>query len=385
MERIDEGIFKTKSGNFQAHAWVIGTDGKRKLRKKTFKTTTKAKAWRRSQLSKKDNGECVTPKDITLGELVTRFMALKEHKSTSHKRELARYIQEPSGIIEFFGEKTRIERINDAAILAWRNALENRPRMDRKGIGGLSPVSVSYRLKFMKAMLRYAHESGLISRVPRIELPKHSKSHQRELDFDFKQFQQVADGLDPIRGAMAWMMFYTGQRWGDVSTMVWSQVKQGRIYFKSTKTNRQGLSVIITPHMKKVLQKLRRFSPYTMDGLMFPNPETGKPYTDVRKAFDRVTERLKLGIKVRPHKVRHLAISEFLKNGGDEDLACMQFGMSKEVLRNHYGHPMNRGDEIINRIQDKMVSDPDVTINELYQEINRIRETIERVKNGGGA
>lgn len=344
MKLVDEGIYKKSNGMYLATVW----QGRRRI-EKTCSTIAHARKWRRDKLVEKDKGKSISPEKITLGTLVKLVISDKRNISKKHEKNLGRYIHENGGVLDFFGENTPIQHITDEAILNWRESLETRPRRDLKDGEGLSLTSVTYRLKFIKSVLNRAWEEGWLQRKPRVIFPKGGTPKKRVLNTDLERFSYALEHMPFDRKVMLWLGFYTGQRWGDLAATKWSQIEHGRIKYHQSKTGKE-VNASIPEHLQTLLDELRSHQDVkNIHGYMFPNPKTGKPYTDIRKTISTACK--SAGVeRFTPHQIRHLFVSMIMEKTGDPTIACKRSGMTPQVLESHYDHDLGRGDRAVEEL-----------------------------------
>jgi integrase len=76
----------------------------------------------------------------------------------------------------------------------------------------------------------------------------------------------------------------TGMRRGDLFNLTWEKInfQRGLIYVPNPKTGR-NYSVPMSEDVRRTLQQIR--STVRGGGHVFFNPDTAKPYTDIKKPF----------------------------------------------------------------------------------------------------
>lgn len=350
---VKEGVYKKQcskaSKPYIAKVYTYGTDGLRKKKERHCYTISEAEAWRRTMLAQKDRGEFVTPKTITVGYLAELAISIREDQGHKTINDVKRYLfEDETGIVPFFGRQTPIRNVSEVAIGKWIKMLAERPKRGTT-VGNLSPRSIKHRLVMLGSLLNMSFREGWISRLPRMPKLK-GANKRRTLPITVRQFKKVADSMEATRRALLWTKFYTGQRWSDVSRMKKNQIKDGRIWYVSSKTNKEGLSIPIPDHLQKVLDEI----PTNNTIWLFPNPRTNKPFGSIKNSLRTACERMGVPRFV-PHHIRHLSSSRYLEiSEGDEDVTCRITGMTKPTLRAHYGHYMDRGDYLVYAISESL-------------------------------
>lgn len=114
--------------------------------------------------------------------------------------------------------------------------------------------------------------------------------------------------------------------------------------------NGEKREVPVTPELTSALRedidKSREDNPY-----VFPNPRTGKPYTDVRKSFSTALK--KIGFqKYRFHWLRHTFASRMSEAGIDAPTIMEIGGWETDSMIKRYSHPsMEHKRSAIKKIQ----------------------------------
>lgn len=191
-------------------------------------------------------------------------------------------------------------------------------------------------LKELRYLLREAYERDLIDKVPTILFV--GNHGRREFRLDMDGFLKVVNHLPeppyPHR-AMLLMALNTGQRRGDLSMMTWDQIKTEHVVYRSSKTQREGISAPLMPETKAALDVLRENSD---SSFIFVNPVTGKPLKDIRKSLTTACQLAGIE-RFTMHHMRHLATTALLEEtNGDRDLVKRVIGWSSMEMIERYGH-----------------------------------------------
>jgi len=108
-------------------------------------------------------------------------------------------------------------------------------------------------------------------------------------------------------------VIFTGLRWGSVLKLKWNELDLvNSIMTLTTSKNEVLVYPLPEPVKEEILQIKRNGQPY-----VFINPETGKPWRNLRKAFSRAKIKAKITKPFRFHDLRHSFASNLVMNGQD--------------------------------------------------------------------
>ena len=132
----------------------------------------------------------------------------------------------------------------------------------------------------------------------------------------------------------------TGMRRGEIFKLKWADVdvekreiriaesKSGKMRFLPTNSALLGL-------LKSLMGQAKS------EGHIFLNPESGKPYTDVKRAFDGACRRA--GVKnLRFHDLRHTFASRLVRRGADLKIVQELMGHASIVTTQRYLHVLGK-------------------------------------------
>lgn len=207
---------------------------------------------------------------------------------------------------------TRVEhtRIYDllSAEFAEFTVAEVRPTDIARSLKNNWPTQLRMR-KHAKSRLStffsWAVESGLRDDNPCRDLRlKDPPRHQ--MKWTDRSFHAIRDRLSGMLQCYLDLSFLLHQRTTDVRTIRWSQMRDGVIHFKPTKTAKSSgaaVDIPITPEIAAVLDRARslaKIKPLPGGDAPVIQQSTGAPYTrfGIRSAFDRAAEAA--GLTTRP-------------------------------------------------------------------------------------
>ena len=123
----------------------------------------------------------------------------------------------------------------------------------------------------------------------------------------------LIDACEPHLRPLIVTSIFTGLRWGDVRLLKWDEVdlENSVINLEDSKTDELCYPLPL-PMMREIKKIPRNGSPF-----IFINVETGKPWQNLRKAFDRAKKKAGITRPFRVHDLRHSFASNLLMEGSD--------------------------------------------------------------------
>jgi integrase len=132
----------------------------------------------------------------------------------------------------------------------------------------------------------------------------------------------------------------TGMRRGDLFNLTWEKVdfQRGLIYVPNSKTGRD-YAVPMNEDVRSTLKQIR--STTRGGGYVFINPDTAKPYTDVKHAFGTACQLA--GIEnLHWHDLRHTFGTRLAEAGCSEATIADLMGHSDPQTTRRYTHATDR-------------------------------------------
>ncbi len=138
----------------------------------------------------------------------------------------------------------------------------------------------------------------------------------------------------PKLQALLKLALITGARIGELLTLAWEDCQDGYLTFWQTK-NGKVRRIPVTEAIAALLASRPRIHPW-----VFTNAKTGKPYTTIRKVFERALERANITSgDVTVHTLRHTALSRMIEHGLDDFTVMSISGHSSTRMLERYTHP----------------------------------------------
>jgi integrase len=239
--------------------------------------------------------------DTKFLDFLPRYMEWAEdHKKPSTIERNHQFIKH----LEPFVSDKLLQNITVPVAEEYKNARKNE---------GASNATVNREISFLKAVLNKAVKWGLIDKNPVQFVESLPESHQ------FKRYLTPTETLllidvseEHLRPLIVTAIF-TGLRWGNVRKLKWTEVdlENSVINLDDSKNDEH-----IYPLPDKVKQEITKL-PKNGGPYLFINPETGKPWCDLRKAFKKAKEKAGITRPFRVHDLRHSFASNLLMIGND--------------------------------------------------------------------
>jgi integrase len=134
--------------------------------------------------------------------------------------------------------------------------------------------------------------------------------------------------------ALLTLALITGARIGELLTLRWEDCQDGYLTFWHTK-NGKVRRIPVTDTIAALLASRPRIHPW-----VFTNARTDKPYTTIRKVFERALMRAGITTEdVTIHTLRHTALSRMVESGLDDYTVMSISGHSSTRMLERYTHP----------------------------------------------
>jgi integrase len=262
--------------------------------------------------------ECET----TLGELAEKYR--ENFQDQASYKTFKKYAI--VDILDHFKRDTRLDKIRFMQIETFRNHLRRKPTRS----GSLRKESSTNReMACLRHMLEKAVEWDLLEKNPfeakgrKLRL---TENNQRLRYLSKEEIPRLRDACPPYLRNIVDCALNTGMRKGEILSLKWSQVRDGLIYLRKTKTNRKR-EIPVNDTLQDVFDKIKKYGePSTVQRLdrksmQFPKSKTdhiftyqGEPIKDVKTSFTRALK--KAGIEnFRFHDLRHTFASHLVMHG----------------------------------------------------------------------
>lgn len=331
-------IYKRPSGKWYAII-IVGRDTGGKIQRRslgTFRTQKEAESAERKALEALENGIDLSPKTVTVADVMARYLADAEARCGAKTLERYREISNKN-IVAHLGP-TPLAKLKPAHLSEWlTKLLKSGGRKDKP----LSPKSVRHAFGLLNAAVRWAVRMQLVARnaCDAVRPPTVPRSDAKALTLDEISKLTLTAAGTRWEGFIA-LALATGARRGELCALTWADVDLDRAMLtisKSLSQTRDGLTVKSPksgrtrslPLSRFAIESLRRHKAmlakerlaagqaYEDCGLAFPD-ELGRRLTPMTAtcAFERIAGKAKIST-TRLHDVRHTAATTLLTSGVD--------------------------------------------------------------------
>jgi integrase len=198
------------------------------------------------------------------------------------------------------------------------------------------PNTVAKDVEGLRRILKQAEKDGLIKTTPTAEGVQREKTTKDKLHPDQIRAIEALE-LEPdsrewhTRNYFLFSYYYAGIRWGDVCTLKWSNIKNGRLVYVMQKTGKKYPAPFkMGESMQGILEHYRR-ADQSADEFIFPILKAGRNYADtnfLNKKIDSKNTMANVDLKniarmagietnVSFHVSRHSAAYRMLLEGVD--------------------------------------------------------------------
>ncbi len=198
-----------------------------------------------------------------------------------------------------------------------------------------TPATLDRELELLKRILNYAVDCQKLPHNPlqRAKFLRVPNVRRKAVNEEF--FQQLLAAAEPELKAILLIGFDTGMRKREVLDLIWEQVdlKGGAIHLAQQDTKGEDARlVVLTARALDALKALTQGLPHVP---VFPNPETGAPWQDIRKMWRRACEAAGLeGLWV--HDLRRSFVTGARKAGVAESVVMRMSGHKTRAVFDRY-------------------------------------------------
>jgi integrase len=241
----------------------------------------------------------------TLGGLLKKY--IENYQTQASFKTFKKYTIE--SLKNWFGEETRLSNIRYVDVETYRNHL--RQKLTKSG-SFRKEASINRAMACLSHILNKAVEWDMMERSPfdrgKSLLLKENNRRLRFLNED--EIERLLNECPEYLRSITECALHTGMRKGEILSLKWSQIRNGQIYLRKTKTN-EAREIPISDHLAKVLKEIRKKSQLRSEYVF---TYKGTPVQDVKRAFGGALRRAKIE-DFRFHDLRHTFASHMVMRG----------------------------------------------------------------------
>jgi integrase len=270
---------------------------------------------------------------VTVGE-VLRLYGLEKGPELASPATLANSI---AALAPFWGDLT-CDAVKGSTCRAYV-AFRAKPRIDARGRTRTAKPSTTRReLGVLQAALNYAKKEGRLVYAPEVTLPPQGEPRDRWLTR--AEAAALLRAAAPHARRFILLSLYTGRRMGAVLELTWARVDldAGVIRFREdgareTKKRRGSVRIPrqLANHLRRWRMKVRRGETHVVSF-------RGRPVASIKTALDKARVRAGLDAAVKPHALKHTAITWAVARGLSLESAAEFFDTTPATIRAHYWH-----------------------------------------------
>ena len=203
---------------------------------------------------------------------------------------------------------------------------------------GISEATANRDLCRIKNMFKKAVEWGYLKENPALGIPQ-SKERIEAADYlDDDEVQEFLDNAEDEYRPIFLVAVYTGLRYGEIMNLAWQDVdfRWNRGTVRDPK-NSETRYVPMHQAVRETLEKRSRKEEGNEE-LVFVNPDTGRPYNDIRKAMRRALDKAGVSRHIRFHDLRHTTGSHLAMSGATEREIAEILGHKDPKVTRRYTH-----------------------------------------------
>lgn len=311
-------VRKVGNKKFYVTLWVETPDGKkRKIRRRVPASTLQEARQYEAKLKEEyvSAGAPLHDPNVRFTRLWQEYIdwCRRTNKPSwvRRKESIYRHWLEP-----FFGHR-KLKHINRHLIekyLLWRSEQGNK---SSRG-GAVKPHTLRVELAVLKNCLQKAVEWGYIKDNPcrNVKVPVKGTPFEHWHILTPEEARRLIESLVPPVNYIVEFALLTGWRVSEILNLRWDQVDLGRgiAVLPADKNKASKTQVrVLSSEAIKLLEKAR--ARYGMSQYVFPSPQTGLPYKNVKNSFKSGLKRAGLPTTIRFHDLRHTYITWAVQRG----------------------------------------------------------------------
>lgn len=266
------GVYKKENGKWYCHGSVEGeryhmccTGAKNKNEAKIIDDA------HRFKLMQKHRGLIEETQNYTLGYIMDNWVLSCETNNKSAKEAIIKR----KYICDYFGRNKNIMSIKQIDIDKFKLHLLQKGRSKSTVNRYLAGIKRAYNLLIIDDLISY-------NPVKRGSMLDEDNKRSRYLSKE--EWQRLKKELPETIYLIVVVALLTGFRLSNVLNLSWEQINLDMRFIELLKQENKGKKIIRQPISDNLYEVLLQMKP-KKQGYLFINPDTGKPYTTIKKSF----------------------------------------------------------------------------------------------------
>ncbi|MFC1887100.1 tyrosine-type recombinase/integrase [Thermodesulfobacteriota bacterium] len=279
-------------------------------------------ARRKYEISQGAFNPSVNQKDVTFSEFLPRYMDwAKDNKKPST-------IERNHQFLDHLKPYVADKLLKNITLVLAENYRKDRKKQKA------SNATINRERSFLKAVLNKAVEWDVIDKNPLRYIKPLPEGHLFNRYLTVDETLALIDACEPHVMPLILTSVFTGLRWGNVRDLKWSEVDLTNSIINLEDTKNDERTYPLPDMVKKELMKIKRNgTPY-----VFINPDTGRTWKNLRKAYARAKAKAGIEQPFRIHDLRHSFASNLVMDGSDLKTVQELLGHRNIATTTRYAH-----------------------------------------------
>jgi len=285
---------------FRVDVWLTLADGRlKRFRKSKVPTREQAEALEGKVKAASFEGrffEMARPPKLTVAEAWALYEPVTRRDNDSWQSDVGR-----AGFLNRHLGREQVMDLNQARIDDYRTARLGEPTRRK---GPPSWQTLDHEVGLLKRFIEYARKCGKVPTNPLAGVPLLRKSNVRRTLISEEQAAKLFEKAEELLRPIILIAYDTGMRRTEILRLRWDQVdlREGclRLGAEDTKTDKPR-NVYLT---RRTMEALRTLPRHVRSEFVFVNPNTGRPWVNVRRMWRRACTAADLAEGVWFHDTR---------------------------------------------------------------------------------
>ncbi|MHB1646979.1 MAG: tyrosine-type recombinase/integrase [bacterium] len=261
-------------------------------------------------------------KDFTFEELAKEYLEFAKNRLKSFKNRTYE--------VNMLARKFKAKKLKD---FSFQDAIGIQNEVINKG---QSKANANRQVACLKAMFKFAIDSEMVDetvyyKIGKCKNLKGEKSRDRYLKQD--EFNKLLAVCPPFLKNIVIIAVYSGMRKSEILNLKWQDIDlTNKIISLYDTKNGENRKVYINSVLYDTLSKMKKQGAY-----VFLNPETKKPYCDIKKSFKTALNLIGIS-DFRFHDLRHTFASQSAMSGTGKGALQKLMGHKTGAMTERYMH-----------------------------------------------